>query len=181
MRADRGFAQAVEGESDLSRETDHRGAAGVNPEIDPGSTAGKPASGDPIAVRVSATYEGSMKLPSRIAVAVLLIGIAFVTLSPIQYRPETGHPDFERAGAYLLLGIVLGLGFPGRVRYSIPFVTVLAAALEALQLLVPGRDARFHDMLIKAAAGIAGIALAKLAVASLSRAGLMRGGSRSDR
>jgi VanZ family protein len=94
---------------------------------------------------------------SRIASIVPLIGIAFVTLCPIDFRPETGHPALERAGAYLLFGLALGAGFPRQLWYSVIFVVGVAVGLEALQLVDPGRHARFDDMLVKAIGGVVGI------------------------
>ena len=72
-----------------------------------------------------------MTFVSRVASAILLIAIVFVTLSPIQDRPQLGHPDVERAGAYLLLGIALGFGFPRHARYTVPLVVFLSVVLEA--------------------------------------------------
>ena len=39
----------------------------------------------------------------------LLAVIAFSTLSPIGWRPQTGHVHAERIGAFLLLGASLAL------------------------------------------------------------------------
>ncbi|HET7413748.1 MAG TPA: VanZ family protein [Pararhizobium sp.] len=100
-----------------------------------------------------------MTIISRIASIALLIGIAVVTLCPINFRPETGHADLERAAAYLLFGIALGIGFPRRLQYSMAFVIGVAVVLEALQLIDPGRHGRLDDMLVKAVAGIIGILL----------------------
>jgi VanZ family protein len=93
---------------------------------------------------------------SRIACFVILMAIALVTLCPIDYRPETGHPTLERFAAYLILGVALGIGFPRRLLYSCAFVIGVAVILEALQLVDPGRDARFEDLLVKATGGVIG-------------------------
>ena len=94
---------------------------------------------------------------SRVACVVILIAITLVTLSPVDFRPDTGHTTLERATAYLLLGLALGIGFPRRLLSSCAFVIVVAVMLEALQLIDPGRDARFRDMLVKAAGGVIGV------------------------
>jgi hypothetical protein len=100
-----------------------------------------------------------MKAASRIVSAILLITIAFVTLCPIDFRPGSGHPDFERAAAYLILGATLSVGFPQRLRSCLAVVVGVAIGLEVLQLIDPGRHARFDDMLVKATAGAVGALL----------------------
>jgi VanZ family protein len=107
-------------------------------------------------------YERSMVHFSRIAGFVILTVIALVTLCPIDLRPETGHATLERMAAFLLLGLALGMGFPRRAFSSSVFVIAVAVLLEALQTIDPGRHARFMDMAVKAAAGVAGVAVAWL-------------------
>ncbi len=93
---------------------------------------------------------------SRIACVLILIVIALVTLSPIEWRPQTGHVSLERGAAYLLFGVALGTGFPRRLPYCWGVVVTVAVVLEALQLIDPGRHARVQDMLVKAAGGVIG-------------------------
>lgn len=114
-------------------------------------------------------YDRSMTTLSRIASVVLLIVIIFVTLSPIGLRPETGHPGMERAAAYLLFGLCIGLGFSKWVQYAVVFVIGLAGVLELLQLVDPGRHGRLGDMLIKAVAGTVGVSLSWLLVRQYRR------------
>ena len=83
--------------------------------------------------------------------------IAFTTLSPIDFRPEITKPDIERFGAYALVGLLLALAYPRRLISIALFVVGFAAALEALQLVMPGRHGQFADALVKAAGGIAGV------------------------
>lgn len=100
-----------------------------------------------------------MTKASRIASVLILIGIILVTLGPIEFRPETGHAGLDRAMAFFLLGATLGIGFPKRLPLSLILVVGIAIALEALQLVAPGRHARFDDMLVKAVAGALGVFL----------------------
>ncbi|MER9188304.1 hypothetical protein [Mesorhizobium australicum] len=93
----------------------------------------------------------------RIAALVLLAIIIFATLSPIQMRPHMGDPNFERALAYVLFGLTLGLGFPSRVARTTATVVFVAATLEFMQAFDPGRHARISDGSLKALAGICGI------------------------
>ena len=114
-------------------------------------------------------YERSMTAISRIASAVILIAIAVVTLCPIDFRPQTGHAELERAAAYLLFGMTLGAGFPRRLQYSLAFIIGVAVVLEVLQLVDPGRHARLGDMLVKASAGIIGALLSWFLMKGLHR------------
>lgn len=117
-------------------------------------------------------YERRMVTASRLASAVLFIGIVLVTLCPIGFRPETGHPGLERAAAYLLLGLTLGVGFSRWALYAVVFVVCVAAGLELLQFIDPSRHARLGDMLVKAAAGVVGILLSQLLVRLGRRSGI---------
>ena len=107
---------------------------------------------------------------SRLAALALLALITFATLSPIQLRPHLGDANMERALAYVLLGLALALGFPSRVTQTVLFICAVAGVLEFLQLFDPGRHARVLDGLLKAAAGVMGIALGRFVIAWVSRA-----------
>jgi hypothetical protein len=85
-----------------------------------------------------------------------LAGIVFATLCPIGMRPHFASPNIERFGAYFVLGILLSLAFPRGRLAVITGVLVLACALEAAQLLIPGRDGRVVDATVKALGGIVG-------------------------
>jgi hypothetical protein len=93
----------------------------------------------------------------------LLLAIAFVTLSPIWLRPESGlPPSVERFGAFLLLSFVFTLAYPRRLLRVVLIVAAAAIGLEALQLLIPTRDARLIDMAVKLLGGGLGTGLGAL-------------------
>jgi|SRR5438445_12647134 len=106
----------------------------------------------------------------RLAALVLLAAIMFATLSPIQMRPHLGDANVERALAYILFGLALTFGFPARLMQTMLFVCAVAGVLELLQAIDPGRHARLQDALLKAAAGLIGIALGRLTLAVAKRA-----------
>jgi hypothetical protein len=87
-------------------------------------------------------------------------GIAFVTLSPIGLRPNIADPNLERFAAFAVLGLLLGMAYPGRRALFAVTIVVAAVLLEALQLFIPDRDAEYLEMLIKAAGGLAGMGFA---------------------
>ena len=87
--------------------------------------------------------------------------VAFVTLSPIAFRPETDlPPDVERFAAFAVASVFLTLGYPRhRLAWLLGLVAV-AGLLEASQNLVEGRHGRWQDFDVKAAGAVAGAALA---------------------
>ncbi|WFP74966.1 VanZ family protein [Mesorhizobium sp. WSM4906] len=118
---------------------------------------------------------------SRLAALVLLAAITFATLSPIQMRPHLGDANVERALAYILFGLALTFGFPSRLVQTMLFVCAVAGVLELLQVIDPGRHARLQDGLLKAAAGLIGIAMGRLILAAAKRAAARRNPGNRDR
>jgi hypothetical protein len=106
---------------------------------------------------------------SRTAALALLAIIVFATLSPIQMRPHIADANLERGLAYVLLGLAIAIGFPKRLYQVAIFVICTAGVLEMLQIIDPGRHARFLDAFLKASAGIAGIALGHFLVRAANR------------
>jgi VanZ family protein len=52
------------------------------------------------------------------------------------------------------------MAYPGRRAAFAIIIVIAAVLLETLQLFIPGRDAEYLDMLIKAAGGLAGLGVA---------------------
>jgi hypothetical protein len=103
----------------------------------------------------------------RLLAWALLLGIVFVTLSPLGLRPETGvSPRLERFVAFFILSAAFTLAYPRHLVRVLLLVAIAAIGLELLQLIVPSRDARLSDMLVKlfggAAGATAGIVLLRL-------------------
>ena len=92
----------------------------------------------------------------------LLAAITFVTLSPIDLRPQTGHVVPERVLAFAALGVAFGLGYPRRLPFAAAVTLGAAVCLEMAQLLAPGRHARLMDAGEKVVGGMIGMALAVL-------------------
>ena len=95
----------------------------------------------------------------RFAAIALALYIAFVTLAPLRYRPQTGYPQADRFAAYLLLGAVFSAAYPRQKAWVAAGVVVGSLVLELGQLAVPGRDAGAPDEIAKALGGISGILL----------------------
>lgn len=106
----------------------------------------------------------------RTAAWVTFAAIVVVTLASPVYRPTTmlAH-DLEHALAFLLLGLLFALAYPGhRVSVALAAVPVIGA-LEALQLWMPGRHARLEDFVVNLVALWIALAIANLGRAAAAR------------
>lgn len=91
-----------------------------------------------------------------------LIGIIFMTLSPIGLRPETGHAGPERFVAYGVLSTLFMSAYPGHFTRVMIFVLTVAASLELAQHLTPDRHGHLADALEKFGGGVAGCSVTRL-------------------
>jgi len=100
---------------------------------------------------------------ARIAAWLLVVAIVVMTLGPPTVRPVSGfNRSLEHVAAFALLGLAFGLAYPNR-RILLALIGVAVAALmETLQLVVPGRHAYFSDFVINAAGVCAGLVIAVL-------------------
>jgi len=99
----------------------------------------------------------------------VLAAIVFATLCPPALRPHLGGADQERFGAYFILGACMAFSFPRRANLVVFAVAGIAYALEAGQLLIPGRDAAFSDACVKAMGGLWGVFAAQTSYGALRR------------
>ncbi|MHB1102397.1 MAG: VanZ family protein [Devosia sp.] len=94
----------------------------------------------------------------HLAAWLLLAAIAFVTLAPIGWRPETGiSAHIERFAAFALIGLAFSLAYPRRLWLVALMVLGAAVAFEAMQFLVQGRHAGLRDVIAKLAGGTTGV------------------------
>jgi hypothetical protein len=87
----------------------------------------------------------------------LAAAIVLVTLGPVGVRPQLGHPSMERFAAYIALGGAFSLAYPRHRAWVALAVVCGALGLEMGQLMIPGRDARIPDALVKAVGAAAGV------------------------
>jgi VanZ family protein len=92
--------------------------------------------------------------------------VAFVTLGPVQDRPQIAPPHLEHFAAFLLLGLVFALAYPKRPVRAVLIVVGSAILLEFLQLLTPDRHGRMVDAMTKVTGAASGITLARVALTS---------------
>jgi hypothetical protein len=88
----------------------------------------------------------------------LLAGLIFVTLSPINLRPISPLPtQIERAMALMVVGFVFALAYPRRLVLVAALVLGATAFLELLQLLTPSRHGGWSDVAVKLLGGSIGL------------------------
>jgi len=119
------------------------------------------------------TYTGPERRIARPSIAAICASlavfgaIAFATLCPPELRPHLAGANEERFGAYFLLGVCMAFAFPRRPNLVVFAVAGIACALEAGQLLVPGRDAVFADACVKAMGGLWGVFAAQMSYGAI--------------
>lgn len=91
----------------------------------------------------------------------IIATIAFATLAPMNWRPHLGEfVRLERFGAFAVLGFLFTLAYPRRALLVLLCVLIAAAGLEMMQMLTLDRHTQLSDVMIKAAGGAAGVAIA---------------------
>jgi hypothetical protein len=94
----------------------------------------------------------------RIAAWICLAAIAFVTLGPLDLRPESGMPPhFERFVAYAIVGTLFAMAYPRYILFAAVVVLGAAVLFELLQLLTSTRHGRLPDAGVKIAGGLIGL------------------------
>jgi VanZ family protein len=96
----------------------------------------------------------------RVIAWLLTAAVTFATLGPARLRPhsELGQ-DGEHALAFVLVGLAFGFAYTRHRPLTAGIAVVLIGVLEALQLWMPGRHARWGDFVVDALAACAGIAV----------------------
>jgi VanZ family protein len=84
----------------------------------------------------------------------LLAGLIFVTLSPINLRPISPLPtQLERAIALAIVGFVFAIAYPRHLWAVALVVLGSTVLLEILQLVQPSRHGRIIDVAVKLIGG----------------------------
>jgi VanZ family protein len=94
----------------------------------------------------------------RLLAWLLLAGLVFVTLSPINLRPISPLPtQLERAIALAIVGAAFALAYPRHVLLVAALVLGATVLLELMQLLQPSRHGRVIDVAVKLTGALAGL------------------------
>lgn len=101
------------------------------------------------------------RLLSSASACCVLTAIAFVTVSPIEWRPDDIlGVDADRALAFAILGGLFTAAFPRRWLLIALGMIGVASGLELVQLLSETRHARVEDAMVKGGGALAGILVA---------------------
>ena len=104
----------------------------------------------------------------RITAWLLLIFVLFVTVAPIEFRPETGFsPNLERFTAFAVLAFVFVSAYPDRPFLVMILLWIAAGSFEMLQFASFGRHAELRDVAYKCAGAAAGISWGMFTKAAL--------------
>jgi VanZ family protein len=124
---------------------------------------------------VSRSQAASMKRLFRVAAWSLFATIVVLSVVPPEDRPVTPAPhDFEHVAIFVAMGLAFGLGYAGRYLVRILALIAFAAAIEMIQLGIPGRHARVSDFVVDALSVSIGVGLACLLAEHKAFAGLRR-------
>jgi glycopeptide antibiotics resistance protein len=101
---------------------------------------------------------GMFQVLLRISAWICLAGIAFVTLAPLGFRPESGMPpQFERFAAFAVVGVLFATAYPRYILFTLLIVLGAAVLFELLQLLAPTRHGTVFDATAKVIGGLVGL------------------------
>jgi VanZ family protein len=122
---------------------------------------------DTLALQDRGLCKEAMTRLCRIGGWLALATVAFLTLGPVDDRPQVAAaPHLEHFAAFLLLGLVFAVGYPSRPMRAVLIVVGSAILLEILQLLTPDRHARVIDAMAKVTGAAFGITLTRLVLNS---------------
>jgi VanZ family protein len=94
----------------------------------------------------------------RVIAWLLLAGLIFATLSPIDLRPVTPLPvQLERSLAVAVIGFVFAIAYPRHIWLAAALVLGAIVLLEMLQLVTPTRHGRITDAAVKVAGACVGL------------------------
>ena len=95
---------------------------------------------------------------ARIAAWCLALAIIVLSVVPAGLRPETAAPhDVEHFGIFFAAGLAFAVGYEHRHSLLAILFVLYAAAIETVQLFIPGRHARLSDFIVDAVAMCAGL------------------------
>jgi len=117
----------------------------------------------------------------QFAAWLLLCGVVGLSIVPPDYRLVTGLPHhLEHFAIFLLVGLLFGLGYPYRYLVQRVGLILFAATVELVQVWVPGRHARFSDLVASVLGLLVGLGLASVWVRLARRGQKNSQGSNAD-
>lgn len=113
----------------------------------------------------------AVETAGRVAAAAIALVIVTLSVVPPGLRPVTAPQAVEHAAIFLLLGLAFGLAAPGRWRLQAAAALLFTTGVELIQMVAPGRHARWSDFAVDTLGALAGIALAALLLRLAARPG----------
>jgi VanZ family protein len=96
----------------------------------------------------------------QIAAWLFVAAIIVLSLVKPSMRPVTILPHgLEHAAIFLLAGLAVGVGYSASLIRNIAIVVAFAVAIEAAQMLAPGRHATLRDLVVDAVSAVVGVVL----------------------
>jgi hypothetical protein len=100
----------------------------------------------------------------RFVARTLAAAIVLLSIVPPAFRPETMFPHaFEHAGIFLVTGSAFAVAYDQSKGLLTSSMVTFSAAVEVLQLFVPGRHARVSDFVVDTVAICCGLIIGWLA------------------
>ena len=98
---------------------------------------------------------------ARIIAWLLAVTVIVLSVVPPSLRPETDAPhNFEHFAALFVTGLAFGFSYHRRPIVVAFALVLFTAAIEIVQIFVPGRHSRLSDFIVDALAACAGVTLA---------------------
>jgi VanZ family protein len=96
----------------------------------------------------------------QIAAWLLAVAVAFSAVGPARYRPQLWITHYgEHALAFVLIGLAFAVAYPRHRPLVALILIVLICSLELLQLWMPGRHARWRDLVVDLLAALVGMGM----------------------
>jgi VanZ family protein len=103
----------------------------------------------------------SLKWTSRVLAWGMAVSVVLLSVCPPADRPSTDVPhNLEHFLAFAITGLLFGFGYPNRYLVRTGALLLFTIGIEAAQVWIPGRHARFSDLMVNSLAVILGIWLA---------------------
>lgn len=96
--------------------------------------------------------------------------VLLVTIVPIEFRPTTGSPNFERFVVMAVVGALFATVYPRRFWLIVLGLALETAGFELLQVLASGRHPAARDVGFKSAGAAIGAVLGYAASVVLAKA-----------
>ena len=101
-----------------------------------------------------------MRLACRIFAWSLAAAIIVLSVVPPSIRPTTqASHGLEHFAIFLITGVAFAAAYPNRLKTLLGLLILFCAAIELVQIWVPGRHARMTDFIVDALGSCFGLGL----------------------